>query len=108
MSNTKSLASDLLRGAKAIGDFIGEDEREAFYKLEKGYIPATKEGRLWVASKTRLAAFYGGNSKPPVKRVEAEAVAPLPRTLSRRLPSRKSKQKARQPKRKQRWARGDR
>jgi len=54
-----SLAGDLLRGAKPIGDFIGEpDQRRVYYIAEKGYLPIGKEGALLVASKRALRAHY--------------------------------------------------
>jgi hypothetical protein len=53
-----SIGGDLLRGAQAIADFVGLKLRDAFDKLEKGYLPATKEGHLWVASKSALRAHY--------------------------------------------------
>jgi hypothetical protein len=52
-----SIGGDLLRGAQAIADFVGLKVRDAFDKLEKGYLPATKEGHLWVASKSALRAL---------------------------------------------------
>ena len=54
----ESLADDLLRGAKKIGAFIGLPIRETFYGLQEGHIPATKEGRTWVSSKSRLRKHY--------------------------------------------------
>ena len=37
---------DILHGAKAIGEFIGVEERRAYYLLEKGYLPGTKDEKL--------------------------------------------------------------
>ena len=59
ISQHDSIGDDLLRGAQAIADYTGLKVRDVFDKLEKGYLPATKEGNLWVASKTRLRAHYG-------------------------------------------------
>jgi hypothetical protein len=56
----ESLANDLLRGAEAIGAFIGLGLRETFYGLQEGHIPATKEGKTWVSSKRRLREHYTG------------------------------------------------
>ena len=53
-----SLSDDLLRGVKAISEFIGEDERRTFYLAEKGYIPLGKEGATWIGSKKTLRAHY--------------------------------------------------
>ncbi|MDA0661630.1 MAG: DNA-binding protein [Proteobacteria bacterium] len=44
---------DILRGAKAIAAFINTTERRAFYKCERGHIPAFKEGRIWCLRKSR-------------------------------------------------------
>ena len=53
-----SLKHDILRGAAAISDFIGESERRTLYKLEKGLIPAGKDGRNWVGSKRLIREHY--------------------------------------------------
>jgi hypothetical protein len=55
---TGTLADDLLKGADAIGAFLGEDRRRAFYLCERGLIPCGKEGATWVASKQALRAHY--------------------------------------------------
>lgn len=57
----ETLASDRLPGAQAIADFIGEDVRAVYHKLERRYIPAVKEGATWVALKSRLRRFYNGD-----------------------------------------------
>jgi hypothetical protein len=68
--NTESLGDEILRGAAAIGAFIGLDPRETFYGLQNGWIPATKEGRIWVSTKSRLRRHYNESSyePPPGKR----------------------------------------
>jgi hypothetical protein len=53
-----TLASDKLRGVKLIADFIGEDKRRTTYLLERGIIPAGKEGNSWISSKAALRAHY--------------------------------------------------
>jgi hypothetical protein len=64
-----SLADDLLRGANAIAAFLGLDRRQAFYFLQKGSIPAVKEGSVWVTTKSRLRRHYNeGLYRPPPKR----------------------------------------
>jgi hypothetical protein len=55
----ESLADDLLRGAAQISAFIGLDLRQTFHALQQGHIPATKEGKTWVGSKSRLRKHYG-------------------------------------------------
>ena len=48
------LKDDKLKGAKAIAEFLGEDERRVFYMLEKNQIPGFKYGGLWNARKSTL------------------------------------------------------
>ncbi len=48
------LKDDKLKGAKAIAEFLGEDERRVFYMLEKNQIPGVKYGGLWNARKSTL------------------------------------------------------
>jgi hypothetical protein len=60
-----SLADDIIRGADAIGAFIGLDPRQTFYNLQRGVIPATKEGRLWVTTKSRLRRHYNESRFEP-------------------------------------------
>jgi hypothetical protein len=55
---TSSLADDLLKGVKAIGRFIGEDDRRTYYLCERGLIPVGKEGATWIASKRALLGHY--------------------------------------------------
>ena len=56
--NDNSVAQDALRGAKQIADFRGEPLRRTNYLLERGLIPAGKEGNHWVASKSVLRAHH--------------------------------------------------
>jgi hypothetical protein len=56
-----------LRGAEAIGREAGVidengkvDLRKTFYLLEKGHLPGTKVGRLWVSTPRRLRALFAG------------------------------------------------
>jgi hypothetical protein len=53
-----SIANDLLRGARAIADFIGQTLRQTHHKLEKGIIPAGKDGGQWIASRSKLRQHY--------------------------------------------------
>jgi hypothetical protein len=50
--------SDLLRGVGQISVFLGLSHRQTYYKLEKGIIPAGKDGRQWVVSPKVLSAHY--------------------------------------------------
>jgi hypothetical protein len=61
----ESLADDLLRGAEAIGAFIGLEPRQAFYGLQAGNIPAVKEGNTWVSTKSRLRKHYNESRYEP-------------------------------------------
>jgi hypothetical protein len=54
----ETIAGDALRGAKAIAAFRGEALRRTNYLLERGLIPAGKEGNLWVASRRVLRAHH--------------------------------------------------
>jgi hypothetical protein len=57
----RSIAADILRGAKAIGEFIGEDERRTHYLLDQGLIPAGKEGAgTWISFRSKLREYYYG------------------------------------------------
>ena len=60
------LKDDRLKGAKAIAEFLGEDERRVFYLLEKKQIPGFKYGGLWNARKSTLVRH--------IERLEAEAL----------------------------------
>lgn len=59
---SETLADDLLNGAEEIAAFVGKDVRQVFYQLQRGYLPGTKVGRLWVGSKARLRSHFGGGS----------------------------------------------
>jgi hypothetical protein len=69
----QSLADDLLRGAEAIGAFIGLKPRQAFHGLQAGSIPAVKEGGTWVSTKSRLRKHY--NESRYERPADAAAVA---------------------------------
>jgi hypothetical protein len=65
----ESLAGDLLYGADAIASFLGLSRRQAFHFLQRGHIPATKQGSIWVASKSRLKRHYQEDRyRPPADR----------------------------------------
>jgi hypothetical protein len=76
-SNDDSLG--ILRGARAIAGYIdlrndaGEvDERAAYYLLERGLLPAFKEGSVWTTTKARLREHYNTPAlKPPKTSTEA-------------------------------------
>lgn len=54
-SQPATLKDDVLRGAKQIADFLGENERRVFYLCETGQLPGVfKVGRLWRARRSTL------------------------------------------------------
>jgi hypothetical protein len=74
--SSESLADDLLRGAEAIAAFVGLDIRQAFYGLQRGYIPAVKDGHIWVTTKSRLRRHYDeGCYQPRSRDTAAEPAA---------------------------------
>lgn len=56
---------EIIRGAHAIARVLGLPDRRAFYLLERGQIPALREGRRWVTTRQRLARFYHGDDNAP-------------------------------------------
>jgi hypothetical protein len=101
-SNDDSLG--VLRGAKQIGAYVDlrdddgkVDERATYYLLEKGLLPAFKQGGIWITTKARLREHYNTlASKPPATSTKpsepnagTEAAPPPPRPAraprSRRL-----------------------
>jgi len=88
---TEHLADDVLRGAQAIADYIGLDVRKCFYALERGHVPAIKEGSQWVTTRSRLRAHYNGNvdrasSPEPVARPTINQTSPSGSAPRRRPP----------------------
>jgi hypothetical protein len=57
-SDDDTIGSDILRGAIQIARFTGLTPRNAFFKLQNGFLPGVKEGALWVSSKTALRRHY--------------------------------------------------
>jgi hypothetical protein len=52
------VAEDVLWGVKAIAKEVGQPERQVYYKLERGLLPAGKSGDTWVASRQALRAHF--------------------------------------------------
>ena len=48
------LADDLLEGAKQIAAYLGKDERQVYYLLERGIIRGWKWGIIWHARRSTL------------------------------------------------------
>jgi hypothetical protein len=57
-SETETLAGDILRGCAAIAAYIDRAPRETFYLLQGGVLPAFKQGRIWLSTKSRLREYY--------------------------------------------------
>jgi hypothetical protein len=68
-----SIANDRLDGAKAIGDFLGEDEKKIYYWAERKLIPIGRIGSMLVGSKKVLKEHY-----ERITRGEAEPQPPHP------------------------------
>jgi hypothetical protein len=55
----RSLSSDRLRGIQAIAEYIGEDERRAYYLAASGQLPGVfKQGKLWLGLKSVIREGY--------------------------------------------------
>jgi hypothetical protein len=54
----------IVRGAAAIGAAIGVSPRRAYWLLERGVLPAVKEGSTWTSTLDRLRRFYEGDDPP--------------------------------------------
>ena len=54
------LKDDLVWGGPAIALQIGRSDRQTYYMLEKGELPAQKVCGTWVASKTKLRTRLAG------------------------------------------------
>jgi hypothetical protein len=57
-----ALADDLVWGCKAIAIEIGRTERQIFWLLESGALPAKKIGGRWCARRSALCHFFSGNA----------------------------------------------
>lgn len=80
-----TLADDILFGASAIAIEIGLDVRKTFYLLERGHIPATKVGRMWTTTRSRLRRFFAGEMDVDATvAVVAPEPAPAPKRSKRR------------------------
>lgn len=58
----ESEKSELVWGARRIGQEIGRSPRQAFYLLEQGLIPGRKIGRIWVSTRKELHMIAKGAS----------------------------------------------
>lgn len=53
-----SLANDLLAGAKAAADYIGDTPRAIYHMAEKGQLPVIRKGRKLYFRKSELEAAF--------------------------------------------------
>jgi hypothetical protein len=87
-----SLADDRLRGAKAIGDFLGEPEKRVYYLAAHAYYPIGKIGAALIASKAALRARHE-------QLTQIAIAAPAQSRLSDRRPSEPSPRRRRRSRR---------
>jgi hypothetical protein len=80
----ETLADDLLRGCVAIADFIGTDPRSTFHYLKAGEIPATKLGRLWIGSRSRLRRHFSESTFVPAPKKAPTKRKPIRASVRRR------------------------
>jgi hypothetical protein len=69
MNDTSSDLDRPLWGAEAIGREAGifdedgnVDLNETYYALAKGYLPASKFGRLWISTPRRIRSVFVGEA----------------------------------------------
>ena len=56
------LSMDLLSGAKAAADFIGETPRAVYHMADKGLLPCIRKGRKLYFRKSELEAAFRSES----------------------------------------------
>jgi hypothetical protein len=71
MTEKRSLADDRLSGIKAIAQYTGESYRKAQHKVEKGYYPVTRVGKIVIGLKSEIDRVH----KPDAVRDLVEKVA---------------------------------
>jgi hypothetical protein len=54
----ETIADDKLEGCPEIGTFIGKTARETLWAIERGRLPAWREGHKWCALKSALRKHY--------------------------------------------------
>lgn len=82
VTTDEDLADDLLWGAQAIADFVGIKKRKAMWKIERGLIPARKNGLDLVASKREIIEHFG--KLPPCKKNGKAAAGEKPKGTKNR------------------------
>lgn len=61
---------ELIWGSRAIGDEIGLTQRQAYYGLEQGLIPAKKFGRKWCSSRAILREYIENAVRDSIVKIE--------------------------------------
>lgn len=57
------LSDDLLNGAKAAAEYIGETQRAVYNMAEKGHLPCTRKGRKLYFRKSELDRAFSSNTQ---------------------------------------------
>jgi hypothetical protein len=83
-ANQSDLAADILRGCAKIAAFTGESERTTYYRLENGQLPALKQGREWISTKSRLRRHYNETTYEPPPKPEPAEPSPIRRPAQTR------------------------
>jgi hypothetical protein len=58
LGTPETIAEDKLEGCPEIGAFIGKTPRETLWAIERGWLPAWREGHKWCALKSVLRKHY--------------------------------------------------
>jgi len=53
---------DLVWGVAAIAKIIGRSQRQTFYLVSSGALPAKQVGSRWVIERSKLIAFFTGEA----------------------------------------------
>jgi hypothetical protein len=56
------LGDDLLRGAREIGAFLNLTEAEARWHIDKGHIPTTRMGKIYIGRKSELIKHFSASA----------------------------------------------
>lgn len=71
-----SLADDLLRGSKAIAEYIGLADHQVEYLLKKKEIPAFQKGKVWFARKSELDKSFSSGQEAVLAMTDETRQAP--------------------------------
>ena len=69
------LNEDILKGAKQIAEYTGEDLRRVFHLLETGELPGFKRGGWWYSKKSRIDADVDERLAEAASRAKAKRKA---------------------------------